>query len=401
MSGLGTSTQNQQTQQQGTSATNQTQQQTQNQTQNQTQQQTGSTAQNTTGLINTGQTQASSTNPWAAALPTVNSLLSTLNPLIGNSGLTSAQQTALGQLASNANAGNPYAGQISANATSLLNGGGAQNQAGAVNQNYQNYQAQTNPLASNTNYDPTQTPGVQAALQAIQAQVGNNVNSQFAGAGRSLSGANQMAYGTGIAQAEAPLLLGQYNQNVQNQQNAASSLYGAGNSTANTLAGYQTQANANTQAGTQAASDALTAQNYSPTQALAVATQAQQLPQQNLQTLSNIGTQLAGLGQTTTGNTAGTQSSTGTANTLGTSDLTSNATSNAIMNAIMNASGTTSQSGTTNQTNQASPLSMLSSLGGLFSGGANSAINGLGSAASGLGSAASSGIGGLLSLVGL
>jgi hypothetical protein len=42
---------------------------------------------------------------------------------------------------------------------SLLNGGGATDQAGNINQNYQNYYNQTNPLASNTNYNPYDTPG--------------------------------------------------------------------------------------------------------------------------------------------------------------------------------------------------------------------------------------------------
>jgi hypothetical protein len=49
-------------------------------------------------------------------------------------------------------------------AKSLLNGGGATDQAGAVNQNYQRYQDQTNPLASNTNYNPYDTPGFKDAL---------------------------------------------------------------------------------------------------------------------------------------------------------------------------------------------------------------------------------------------
>ena len=247
-------------------------------------------------------TQQSTTAPNAAAMPTVNGLLSQLNPLIANSGFNPTESGAIDQLTANAQAGNPYAPQIGANATSLLSGGGALNQAPALTQNLQNYAAETQPLASNTNYDPTQTPGVQAVLQAIQQQVSNSVNSQFAGAGRALSGANQMAYGTGIAQAEAPLLLAQYNTNVANQQGAAQNLYHAGNTTSGALTGLQNQYNTNTQAGTTAAGAALQAQNYAPTATLAAQQLAQSIPASNLGLLAQIGIPITqALGSTTTG----------------------------------------------------------------------------------------------------
>ena len=247
-------------------------------------------------------TQQSTTAPNAAAMPTVNGLLSQLNPLIANSGFNPTESGAIDQLTANAQAGNPYAPQIGANATSLLSGGGALNQAPALTQNLQNYTAETQPLASNTNYDPTQTPGVQAVLQAIQQQVSNSVNSQFAGAGRALSGANQMAYGTGIAQAEAPLLLAQYNTNVANQQGAAQDLYNAGNTTSGALTGLQNQYNTNTQAGTTAAGAALQAQNYAPTATLAAQQLAQSIPASNLGLLAQIGIPITqALGSTTTG----------------------------------------------------------------------------------------------------
>ncbi len=257
------------------------------------------------GQSSSSQTQSSTTAPWTAAQPTLNGILGQLNPLISNSGLNGTESGAINQLTQNAQQGNPYASQIGNNASSLLNGGGALNQAGQVNQGYQNYAAQTNPLASNTNYDPTQTPGVQAAMQAIQQQVGDSVNSQFAGAGRDLSGANQQAYGRGIAQAEAPLLLNQYNQNVQNQQGAAGNLYNAGNSTAGLLSGMQQQQNANQQAGTQAGYDALNANNYGANATLAAQQLGQSIPAQNLGLLSQIGIPIAGLGSQSTGQATG------------------------------------------------------------------------------------------------
>jgi len=41
-----------------------------------------------------------------------------------------------------------------------LNGGGAQNNDSGIKSALDTYRAQTLPLASNTNYDPTTTPGM-------------------------------------------------------------------------------------------------------------------------------------------------------------------------------------------------------------------------------------------------
>jgi hypothetical protein len=89
-----------------------------------------------------------------------------------------------------------YSSGINSYVQSLLGGGGANNQAGNVNQNYQNYaKSQTNPLASNTNYDPMQTPGIGNQLSALQDQITQQVNGSFAAAGRDGSGYNQKALG--------------------------------------------------------------------------------------------------------------------------------------------------------------------------------------------------------------
>lgn len=255
----------------------------------------------TTSNSNTQTTQQQSTSPGSLGLPTVQNILGQLNPLISSSGLNPAESGAINQLTQNAQAGNPYAPQIGANATSLLAGGGAQNQAGAVNANYQNYYNQTNPLASNTNYDPTQNPAIQAALQAIQTQVTNQTNGQFASAGRMGSGQNSEALGMGLAQGEAPVLLNQYNQNVAAQQGAAQNLYNAGNTTQGALAGMQTQANANEQQGAQAAAGALNANNYGANATLAAQQLGQQIPAQNLGLLAQMGIPIAQLSTNSTG----------------------------------------------------------------------------------------------------
>ena len=71
----------------------------------------------------------------------------------------------------------------------------------------------------------------------ITSDISNQVNSEFAGAGRDLSGLNQQTLARGLSQGLAAPLLGQYNTDVQNQLAAANSLYGAGNTTAGALTG--------------------------------------------------------------------------------------------------------------------------------------------------------------------
>ena len=259
------------------------------------------------GTSSSTQQQSSTTQPWAAAQPALQGILTQLKPMIENSGLNGAQTGAINQLSTNAAGGNPYASQIGANANGLLNGGGATNQAGAVNQNYQNYQAQTNPLASNTNYNPFDTPGFRDAINTATSDITNATNGQFAAAGRDFSGANSMALGRGLTQGLAPTIAAQYNQNVQNQQGAASNLFNAGNTNAGIQAGLQQQDVANRQAGTQAATDALSAKNWGPTATLAAEGLRQGIPAQNLGMLANIGVPIAGLGSQSQGTSTGTQ----------------------------------------------------------------------------------------------
>lgn len=253
------------------------------------------------------QTQSSTTNPWEPAQGALKGILGQLDPLIANSGLSSASTGAINQLQSSANAGNPYAPKIDAFTTDLLNGGGATNQAGAVNQNYQDYYKATNPLASNTNYDPMQTPGLADALATLKSDITGSVNGQFAAAGRDLSGANQGALSRGLTQGLAPVIVDQYNRNVQNQQGAAGNLYSAGNTNAGILSGMQQQGLTNQQQGVTNSADALAAKNYGATQTLNLEQLKQSLPAQTLGLLAQIGVPIAGLGGQSTGTMTGTK----------------------------------------------------------------------------------------------
>lgn len=251
--------------------------------------------------------QQSTTEPWKPAQPALTSILGQLQGMIPNSGITPGMESAFGQLESNAQQGNPFAGQIGNVANNLLSGGGATAQAPAIQSAFDTFKAQTNPLASNTNYDPMQTPGLADSLKTMMGDIGTSINGQFAAAGRDLSGMNTQTLARGLTQGLAPILTQQYNQNVQNQQGAASNLYNAGNTTGGLLAGLNQQGIANQVQGITSANDALTAQNYGPATLLQLEQLKQGIPMQNLGLLTQIGVPIAGLGTQSQGTSTTTQ----------------------------------------------------------------------------------------------
>jgi hypothetical protein len=261
------------------------------------------------GQSSSTQTQQSTTAPWAAAQPDLSSILTQLGPLIQNSGLNPAESGAISQLSASAAHGSPYSGAINNYVQSLLGGGGATSQAANLQGGLDTLQGQLTPYANGSMIG--NNPALAAQLAQIQTDVSNSVNGQFAAAGRDLSGMNQQTLARGIAQGEAPVIAGQYNQDVANQLNAANSLYGAQNSTSGLLAGLTQQGLANQQQGVASSQDALNAQNYGPQQQLALAQLAQSIPAQNLALLAQIGIPIAGLGSQTSGTATGTQQESG------------------------------------------------------------------------------------------
>src|SRR5262249_23862395 len=187
--------------------------------------------------------------------------------------------------------------------------GGANAQVPNVQSNLASYQSQLSPYANGSMIG--NNPALAAQLAQIRDDVTNQVNGQFAAAGRDFSGANQQALARGLAQGEAPVLAPQYNQDVANQIAAANALYGAGNTTANMLAGFQQNYLANQGQGVSAAQSALDAQNYGANATLAEEAQRRGIPIQALSLLAQIGTPIAQLGQQSNSTTTGTQDMSG------------------------------------------------------------------------------------------
>jgi hypothetical protein len=228
-------------------------------------------------------------------------ILGQLNSYLPQTGMTGTQSNALNTIEQNNATAGQYNPAIQSYTTSMLNGGGALNQAGAVNQNYLDYQKATQPLASNTNYNPYDTPGFKDALNTTVADITNSTNGQFAAAGRDFSGMNSQTLGRGIMQGVAPTIAAQYNQNVQNQQGAAGNLYNAGNTNAGIQSGLQQLYNTNRGTGVSSVASGLDAMNQGSKSTLAAEAEKLGIPLQNLGMLAQIGVPIAGLGSQSSG----------------------------------------------------------------------------------------------------
>ena len=283
----------------------------------------------------TNQSQQSTTAPGAMTAPTVQGITGQLNPLIANSGTTAPETTAINQLTAAGEAGNPYATAIGNNANTLLSGGGATSQNGALSGNLSTLQSEEGAMAT-PGYSTLNTPAVQQALQAANAGITNQVNGEFAAAGRSGSTANTGNLAYNEEQADAPILLNQANTDTANQVSAANNLYGAGNTTSNALTTNNQTALGNEQTGSTAATNALNAANWGPQQTITAQQLGQSIPASNLGLLSQIGIPLAGLNTT--------QSGTGTSTTNASPSLLQDITG---LGGILGSGGGTTANGAT------------------------------------------------------
>ncbi len=248
--------------------------------------------------------QSSRTNPWPPAQNSLRDIIGQANSLYG---MQQGGQRDVGAGLSSQEAGNYY--QALANVNQLPNfGPSAANTAkqfintggdptGILHQERTNL----SPVAGQ-NLDPRQTPGMQDVLNTIRNDISNQVNGQFAGAGRSLSGLNTQTLARGISQGEAVPLLNQYNQNWANKLGANQEL---GN--------VQGKAVSNIGQGYNYAQMAPMLAQLNPMMAEQITQQANMQPFNYLAQRENLINPIAGLGGTATGQQANTQSGSGTA----------------------------------------------------------------------------------------
>lgn len=252
---------------------------------------------------NQQQQTVQSTAPWAPAAGTISGLLSNIGGISPN--LTGTETGALNQLSALGAAGNPYAGGVQNVADSLLAGGGP-DRTGLVNDAYGQYQKELNPYLQASFLDPRYTPGFSDALNAVNSDITNQINGQFAAAGRDMSGMNTQALARGLSQGEGALIANQYSQNAGRQLETANSLYGAGGSTARLLSDLDQTKVANQQAGIGAAQQATQAQQYGPLLELQAEAQHRGIPLQTLAAQMDIALPAGQAFGTTVGNQSGT-----------------------------------------------------------------------------------------------
>jgi hypothetical protein len=261
------------------------------------------------GKSKTEQTQSSTTNPWEPAQPALQGMLSQIQTGLGNTGLTGNETGAINSMVQNAGNASQFAPQITDFAKTLLGGGGATDQAGAVGQNLADYNRRLGATADGANIGANS--GLRPYLDTIRDDVTNQVNGSFAAAGRDFSGANMGALGRGVAAGQAPVIAAQYNTDTANMRGAADALYGAGNTKAGILSGLNQTKLGNQAQGVTAAGAANEAQNAGNNAILEAEAKRRGIPVQALGLLAQIGIPIAGLGGQSTGTSQGTQQMSG------------------------------------------------------------------------------------------
>lgn len=254
----------------------------------------------------TSQTVGSSTSklsPYGPAQGYLGNLVDRIGSM--GYGLTPGEETALTNLSGTAAAGNPYAGAIGGVANDLLAGGGSGKYTPLINDAYQQYVKNMTPIASGAGAGDPNDPALRGYLDVAGTDAANNINAQFAGAGRDLSGLNQQAVSRGVTQAEAPILYDAYNQALARRAAAAQGLLSAGQTTGAELEGINQTGVGNKIAGIGAADAATSANSYGPMLQLAVEAQRRGIPLSALTSQAGILAPIAAQFGTT--NTSGTQ----------------------------------------------------------------------------------------------
>jgi hypothetical protein len=242
------------------------------------------------------QSTATQTDPWSAATPLLQSMISKYGNV--STDPTAAQNAATTNLI-NSTTGLPnFAPQGGAAINGMFGN------SGMINNAYGDLKNNLGGWASGANLNPYSTPGFSDALKTMNSDITNQVKGTYAAAGRDPSGAGSFgqSLGRGLSQGEGGLIQSQYNTNVGNMMNANNTLYNAGNTTAGAI-------DSNTMAALQAAGMLPSVASAPGMAQLGAANTAQSLPFMNLQQQLQAAGLLGGMGSssTSTGTATGTQ----------------------------------------------------------------------------------------------
>lgn len=177
--------------------------------------------------------QSSETDPWDETIPYLKDFLGKLGGQMGQGtiGATDTQNAAADRLRKLGMDGNPNSGDIQKLADDLF---ATKSRAGDVGAGYADLERRLSGTADGSNLDILNNPHLAKLMTRVGDDAAQRVNSQFAAAGRDLSGYNQRALGEGVTGAQLPLLLNQYNTEQGRSDSAARDLFAAKTGTATT-----------------------------------------------------------------------------------------------------------------------------------------------------------------------
>src|ERR1700731_986534 len=133
------------------------------------------------------QQSQSQTQPWAPAQPMLQAILSQLGGV--QAAANPLQANAIGTLTANAIDAPSYAAPGRTLAADLFAGG--PDRSAGVTAAYDALNRELGPVAAGQTLDPSRNPTLRGALDTVANDVTQNIDSQFAAAGRDLSGMNQ------------------------------------------------------------------------------------------------------------------------------------------------------------------------------------------------------------------
>jgi hypothetical protein len=255
----------------------------------------------------TNSSHTSQTDPWDVTIPYLTDFLKNVGGTT-SFGASPDQDAAFAALKGNVAQGNPWTGQIAGLADQAFSTADRTGQVGAASDTLK---ANLSKYADGSYLDVANNPQLKALMDQVGTDAFNKINAQFAGAGRDLSGANQMVSSKGVAQATAPLLLDQFNKQQQLQLDANKTIADNATGTATTQSNLDAARMALQKMGIDIGSSALAANNYAANNILTLDEQQKQLPLQDLGLLASILFPAAGLGAQESGTGTSKSSSSG------------------------------------------------------------------------------------------
>lgn len=247
------------------------------------------------------QSSTQQVDPWAPTQPLLKEMIAGLGGAYGSAD-TSGVASAIDAQKANIGQANPAAAAGTNVATGILNGTDYAPKVGAA---YDEFNRRLSPTADGGNLDVMNNPQLQAMLKQVATDASEGINSQFAAAGRDLSGYNQRAVAEGVSRAQTPLLLDQYNREQGRTDAAARDLFQGGTGTATTQAGLDAQ-RAGLQTGAVGLLDQINKDRVAQGQeAIDLETLKAQIPYMNEGWLAQLLYPAAGLGGTQTGTATG------------------------------------------------------------------------------------------------